>query len=103
MSEVEIIRYQVLIPVTEVQVRSVGSGRDSANSMDGSTFGASISPSLQASSCNDTTGPSNEEASATSTGSVTAQFIWELIHLRCTQGPGGTQRRTEKIYQLSNR
>lgn len=54
-SEVEIIRYQVLIPVTEVQVRA-----SSAKDMD-------------------------------------SHFLWELIHLRSQ-----LQRRTEKIYVLSN-
>lgn len=92
LSEVEIIRYQVLMPVTEVQVRSVGSGRDSACSM-GSGSGEPLpNPNL------------TEEMTATTPGgSSTPQFIWELIHLRCTQMPGGTQRRTEKVYQLSNR
>lgn len=51
----EIIRYQVLIPVTEVQVRA-----SSAKDMD-------------------------------------SHFLWELIHLRSQ-----LQRRTEKIYVLSN-
>ncbi|KAL1514140.1 hypothetical protein ABEB36_003448 [Hypothenemus hampei] len=55
-SEVEIIRYQVLIPVTEVQVRA-----SSAKDMD-------------------------------------SHFLWELIHLRSQ-----LQRRSEKIYVLSNR
>ncbi|XP_050309529.1 protein still life, isoform SIF type 1 isoform X3 [Anthonomus grandis grandis] len=54
-SEVEIIRYQVLIPVTEVQVRA-----SSAKDMD-------------------------------------SHFLWELIHLRSQ-----LQRRSEKIYVLSN-
>ncbi|CAH1980027.1 unnamed protein product [Acanthoscelides obtectus] len=54
-SEVEIIRYQVLIPVTEVQVRA-----SSAKDMD-------------------------------------SHFLWELIHLR-----NQLQRRSEKIYVLSN-
>lgn len=51
----EIIRYQVLIPVTEVQVRA-----SSAKDMD-------------------------------------SHFLWELIHLRSQ-----LQRRSEKIYVLSN-
>jgi T-lymphoma invasion and metastasis-inducing protein 1 len=55
-SEVEIIRYQVLIPVTEVQVRA-----SSAKDMD-------------------------------------SHFLWELIHLRSQ-----LQRRSEKVYVLSNR
>lgn len=54
-NEVEIIRYQVLIPVTEVQVRA-----SSAKDMD-------------------------------------SHFLWELIHLRSQ-----LQRRSEKIYVLSN-
>ncbi|XP_025834842.1 protein still life, isoforms C/SIF type 2-like isoform X4 [Agrilus planipennis] len=54
-SEVEIIRYQVLIPVTEVQVRA-----SSAKDMD-------------------------------------SHFLWELIHLR-----NQLQRRSEKVYVLSN-
>ncbi|KAJ1528617.1 hypothetical protein ONE63_007016 [Megalurothrips usitatus] len=54
-SEVEIIRYQVLIPVTEVQVRA-----SSAKDMD-------------------------------------SHFLWELIHLRSQ-----VQRRSEKVYVLSN-
>ncbi|XP_045472036.1 protein still life, isoform SIF type 1 isoform X1 [Harmonia axyridis] len=54
-SEVEIIRYQVLIPVTEVQVRA-----SSAKDMD-------------------------------------SHFLWELIHLRSQ-----LQRRSEKVYVLSN-
>ncbi|RWS12669.1 hypothetical protein B4U79_00153 [Dinothrombium tinctorium] len=70
VSEVEIIRYQVLIPVTEVQVRAT-SVRSDINT-------------------------SNEP------GTATTHFLWELIHLRCTQMSGGTQRRTEKVYQLSN-
>jgi hypothetical protein len=92
LSEVEIIRYQVLIPVTEVQVRSIGSGRDSACSMDGSQ-----SEVLPSSFDRPTEDPSNFS------GSTAPQFIWELIHLRCTTIPGGTQRRTEKVYSLSNR
>ena len=52
----EIIRYQVLIPVTEVQVRA-----SSAKDMD-------------------------------------SHFLWELIHLRSQ-----LQRRSEKVYVLSNR
>lgn len=51
----EIIRYQVLIPVTEVQVRA-----SSAKDMD-------------------------------------SHFLWELIHLRSQ-----LQRRSEKVYVLSN-
>uniref|UniRef100_A0A8D8VG35 T-lymphoma invasion and metastasis-inducing protein 1 n=2 Tax=Cacopsylla melanoneura TaxID=428564 RepID=A0A8D8VG35_9HEMI len=54
-NEVEIIRYQVLVPVTEVQVRA-----SSAKDMD-------------------------------------SHFLWELIHLRSQ-----IQRRTEKVYVLSN-
>ncbi|XP_035224878.1 protein still life, isoform SIF type 1-like isoform X3 [Stegodyphus dumicola] len=54
-SEVEIIRYQVLIPVTEVQVRS-------STLKDGDSL-----------------------------------FLWELIHLKSQ-----LQRRSEKVYQLSN-
>nr|XP_018900306.1 PREDICTED: protein still life, isoforms C/SIF type 2 isoform X2 [Bemisia tabaci] len=54
-NEVEIIRYQVLIPVTEVQVR------------------------------------------ASSAKDVDSHFLWELIHLRSQ-----LQRRSEKIYVLSN-
>ncbi|XP_037046725.1 protein still life, isoforms C/SIF type 2 isoform X2 [Bradysia coprophila] len=54
-NEVEIIRYQVLIPVTEVQVRT-----SSAKDMD-------------------------------------SHFLWELIHLRSQ-----LQRRSEKVYVLSN-
>ncbi|XP_042906310.1 protein still life, isoform SIF type 1 isoform X4 [Parasteatoda tepidariorum] len=54
-TEVEIIRYQVLIPVTEVQVR----------------------------------------AGCVKEGD--SHFLWELIHLRSQM-----QRRSEKIYQLSN-
>ncbi|XP_014226611.1 protein still life, isoform SIF type 1 isoform X3 [Trichogramma pretiosum] len=53
--DVEIIRYQVLIPVTEVQVRS-----SSAKDME-------------------------------------SHFLWELIHLRSQ-----LQRRSEKVYVLSN-
>ncbi|CAH1168966.1 unnamed protein product [Phyllotreta striolata] len=55
-SEVEIIRYQVLIPVTEVQVR------------------------------------------ASSSKDMDSHFLWELIHLRSQ-----LQRRSEKVYVLSNR
>jgi hypothetical protein len=55
-SEVEIIRYQVLIPVTEVQVR------------------------------------------ASSAKDMEFHFLWELIHLRSQ-----LQRRSEKVYVLSNR
>ncbi|EDX09341.1 GD13896 [Drosophila simulans] len=54
-NEVEIIRYQVIIPVTEVQVRA-----SSAKDMD-------------------------------------SHFLWELIHLRSQ-----LQRRSEKVYVLSN-
>lgn len=54
-NEVEIIRYQVLIPVTEVQVRA-----SYAKDMD-------------------------------------SHFLWELIHLRSQ-----LQRRSEKVYVLSN-
>ncbi|XP_015603895.1 protein still life, isoform SIF type 1 isoform X3 [Cephus cinctus] len=54
-SEVEIIRYQVLIPVTEVQVR------------------------------------------ASSAKDMESHFLWELIHLRSQ-----LQRRSEKVYVLSN-
>lgn len=52
----EIIRYQVLIPVTEVQVR------------------------------------------ASSMKDMDAHFLWELIHLKSQ-----LQRRSEKVYHLSNR
>lgn len=55
-SEVEIIRYQVLIPVTEVQVR------------------------------------------ASSMKDMDSHFLWELIHLKSQ-----LQRRSEKVYHLSNR
>lgn len=55
-AEVEIIRYQVLIPVTEVQVK----------------------------------------AGCVKEGD--SHFLWELIHLRSQM-----HRRSEKIYQLSNR
>lgn len=55
-AEVEIIRYQVLIPVTEVQVR----------------------------------------AGCVKEGD--SHFLWELIHLRSQ-----LHRRSEKVYQLSNR
>lgn len=72
MSEVEIIRYQILIPVTEVQVRA--------------------------------TSVRNEPSSSTSEPTMSgSQYIWELIHLRCCQVGATTQRRTEKVYQLSNR
>ncbi|KAG6451845.1 hypothetical protein O3G_MSEX007351 [Manduca sexta] len=54
-NEVEIIRYQVLIPVTEVQVR------------------------------------------ASSSKDMESHFLWELIHLRSQ-----LQRRSEKVYVLSN-
>ncbi|KAG8196075.1 hypothetical protein JTE90_007815 [Oedothorax gibbosus] len=54
-SEVEIIRYQVLIPVSEVQVRS-------STQKDGESH-----------------------------------FLWDLIHLKSQ-----LQRRSEKVYQLSN-
>ncbi|XP_066904402.1 protein still life, isoform SIF type 1 isoform X3 [Halyomorpha halys] len=54
-NEVEIIRYQVLIPVTEVQVR------------------------------------------ASSAKDMESHFLWELIHLRSQ-----LQRRSEKVYVLSN-
>ncbi|XP_073982280.1 guanine nucleotide exchange factor still life isoform X2 [Rhodnius prolixus] len=54
-NEVEIIRYQVLIPVTEVQVR------------------------------------------ASSAKDMESHFLWELIHLR-----NQLQRRSEKVYVLSN-
>ncbi|XP_046393113.1 protein still life, isoform SIF type 1 [Ischnura elegans] len=56
-SEVEIIRYQVLIPVTEVQVRA-SSAKDVVDS---------------------------------------SHYLWELIHLRSQ-----LQRRSEKVYVLSN-
>ena len=52
----EIIRYQVLIPVVEVQVR-LGGIKD-----------------------------------------VESHFLWELIHMKNQQ-----QRRSEKVYHLSNR
>ncbi|XP_064473099.1 protein still life, isoform SIF type 1-like [Ornithodoros turicata] len=54
-AEVEIIRYQVLIPVTEVQVR------------------------------------------ASSQKDADSHYLWELIHLKSQ-----IQRRSEKVYQLSN-
>lgn len=51
----EIIRYQVLIPVTDVQVRTIAKeGED--------------------------------------------HFLWELVHMRCHP-----QRRSERVYLLSNR
>ena len=90
----EIIRYQVLIPVTEVQVRSIGSGRDSACSMDGSQSDAVISSFDR---------PTEDATSLAAASTTSPQFMWELIHLRCTTIPGGTQRRTEKVYSLSNR
>ena len=62
-SEVEIIRYQVLIPVSEVQVRQLD--------------------------------PVKGEAATEA--ATTANFSWELVHLR-----NQTQRRSEKIYLLSN-
>ena len=99
LSEVEIIRYQVLIPVTEVQVRSIGSGRDSACSMDG----GSQSDALPVASTSSFDRPTEDASSLAAAGSQAPQFIWELIHLRVTTIPGGTQRRTEKVYQLSNR
>ncbi|XP_074593013.1 guanine nucleotide exchange factor still life [Brevipalpus obovatus] len=71
-SEVEIIRYQVLIPVTEVQVRAT-------------SVRTKISPVQQETSV--------------SNGS---QYLWELIHLRGSQLGASTQRRIEKVYQLSN-
>lgn len=52
----EIIRYQVLIPVTEVQVR------------------------------------------ASSQKDADSHYLWELVHLKSQ-----IQRRSEKVYQLSNR
>lgn len=55
-NEVEIIRYQVLIPVTEVQVRA-----------------------------------SNQK-------DAESRFLWDLIHLKSQ-----IQKRSEKLYQLSNR
>ena len=61
-SEVEIIRYQVLIPVSEVQVRQI----EPVKSPDG-------------------------------TEPVSSNYSWELVHLR-----NQTQRRSEKIYLLSN-
>ena len=84
----------MLIPVTEVQVRATSTGRD------GST-GPSTTPPipLTGSSSN---GLEREQAGTASANS-NSHFIWELIHLRCTQMSGGTQRRTEKVYQLSNR
>lgn len=54
-AEVEIIRYQVLIPVTEVQVR------------------------------------------ASSQKDADSHYLWELVHLKSQ-----IQRRSEKVYQLSN-
>lgn len=53
--DVEIIRYQVLIPVTDVQVRTIAK--------------------------------EGEE-----------HFLWELVHMRCHP-----QRRSERVYLLSNR
>lgn len=131
LSEVEIIRYQVLIPVTEVQVRSSGSGRDSQNSNEGSC--TTPLPGGQSKNVDSPCGPeeksvsqdqsqpaqpgtvssgtsvpsaavgSLESSSVPNAKSSNSQFIWDLIHLRCTQISGGTQRRTEKVYQLSNR
>lgn len=127
LSEVEIIRYQVLIPVSEVQVRSSGSsGRDSQNSNEGrggtplpgqtQSKSRSESPSGHRDDVSASKPASGQEAghsSAAAAGpsevtsavpkSSNSQFIWDLIHLRCTQISGGTQRRTEKVYQLSNR
>lgn len=109
MSEVEIIRYQVLIPVTEVQVRSIGggSGRDSACS-DGRSESqmSEAAPPIQLPriSSIDRPGQQGGQQDGEGNGPTTPQFMWELIHLRCTTIPGtGTQRRTEKVYQLSNR
>lgn len=56
MSDVELIRYQVLIPVNEVQVRATSVRSDLVMGADGNM------ESLPAS-----------------------HFQWELIHLRCTQ------------------
>ncbi|KAI1288249.1 Protein still life, isoforms C/SIF type 2 [Halotydeus destructor] len=92
LSEVEIIRYQVLIPVTEVQVRA---SRDSSSSATSGSQSSATNGEVV------TSGPSPAVPAATS-GSSSSQFIWELIHLRCTQISGGSQRRTEKVYQLSN-
>lgn len=126
LSEVEIIRYQVLIPVTEVQVRSSGSGRDSQNSNEGScttplpggqskTMDSPCGPEEKSASQDQqqqqqpsgTSAPaaagSLESSTVPNAKSSNSQFIWDLIHLRCTQISGGTQRRTEKVYQLSNR
>lgn len=105
LSEVEIIRYQVLIPVTEVQVRATttpGSGRDSgASTGSGGGSGGHNGTGSNNGSTDGLEASTVPPAQATPAGSQ--HFIWELIHLRCTQISGGTQRRTEKVYQLSNR
>ncbi|XP_053211612.1 protein still life, isoform SIF type 1-like isoform X2 [Panonychus citri] len=94
ISEVEIIRYQVLIPVTEVQVRATSTKLEDKNSSNANNSSNQISTLPGAGINADTTG-----ASSSTSGS---QYLWELIHLRCSQIGVSTQRRTEKVYQLSN-
>ena len=72
-SEVEIIRYQVLVPVSEVQVRQINEKSETPET--GSSAAEQVPAAAEL-------GPN---------------YYWELTHLR-----NQTQRRTEKNYLLSN-
>ncbi|XP_015789584.1 protein still life, isoform SIF type 1-like isoform X2 [Tetranychus urticae] len=85
ISEVEIIRYQVLIPVTEVQVRATSTKDEKGATKDAN---------------NNATNSNNNQLANNEQGA--SQYLWELIHLRCSQIGVSTQRRTEKVYHLSN-
>lgn len=78
-------------------MRATSGGRDhSAGSGDGSgNTGSSGEMPVVSSGAH--------SSSSGNAASSSSHFVWELIHLRCTQISGGAQRRTEKVYQLSNR
>lgn len=70
------VRYQILMPINEVQVRAI---RQDAP-------------------------PSNQNGNGFNLGDETVPpFQWELIHLKCSLTSANTQKRTEKVFQLANK
>ena len=70
------VRYQILMPIHEVQVRATSCKKET---------------SAQPTASN---GSGGEEA--------TPQFFWELIHIKSSLTSANTQKRSEKVFQLAN-
>ena len=72
----ETVRYQILVPINEIQVRAIKNKADLLG---------------------------NKGNEAGEEGKDSNVFYWELIQLKCSLINTNTQKRTEKVFQLYNR